>query len=288
MKKYSVLAAATIALFLAWNGISAQAAEDVRYGFLQVEDGVKWVQEDGTFAAGRWLTVADRIFHLNADGYFQSEFTNVDGKVYYLYPRGGMARSWTQIDGDWYYFNLDGSMVANAVIDGCFIGADGKVVPTGVLLPIQKTELRERVDAILTSIIQPGMTDEEKISACYWYMAKSHTYKRDYIRPSGDWTKDYALDIFTTGKGNCYRFAAAFAYLMKELGYETKVITGQVSAARGGTTPHSWTEVYTDGNWYVYDTELQYAAGQHNYYKKTYATYPVKPLIKEQEWAVNF
>ena len=288
MKKYSVLAAATITLLLAWNGMSAQAKEDVKYGFLQVEDGVKWVQEDGTFAVDRWIYIGDKAFHVDAAGYFQYGFIAVAGKIYYMYPQ--MARGWTQIGDDWHYFYPDGSLAKNTVIDGCPIGIDGKAALIGVQFPLKKTELREKVDDILISKINinPEMTDEEKISACYWYMAKSHTYKRDYIRPSGDWTKGYALEIFTNGYGNCYRFAAGFAYLLKELGYETKVITGQVSAARGGTTPHSWTEVYTDGNWYVYDTELQYAAGQHNYYKKTYANYPVKPLIKEQEWAVNF
>ena len=288
MKKYSVLAAAAIVLLFARNGISAHAQEGVNYGFFQAEDGVKWVQEDGTFATDSWIYIGDKILRVGADGYFRYGFINIDGKAYYLDPQ--MARSWTQIGNDWYYFNIDGSMAINTVVDGCAIGADGKAVLTGVQFPPQKTELRKKADEILISKIniKPGMTDEEKISACYWYMAKSHTYRRDYIRPSGDWTKEYALDIFTTGSGNCYRFAAAFAYLMKELGFETKVMTGQVAAQRGGTTPHSWTEVYTDGNWYIFDTELQYAAGQHNYYKKTYANYPVKPLIKENEWAVNF
>ena len=64
-------------------------------------------------------------------------------------------------------------------------------------------------------------------------------------------------------------------------------ITGQVKARRGGTTPHGWTEVKMGDTWYIFDTELQDALGG-NYYKKTYANYPTKPLIKEAEWEVYF
>lgn len=46
---------------------------------------------------------------------------------------GALAKGWCKIDGDWYYFNVnDNIMVANSVIDGFQIGADGKMVKSGL------------------------------------------------------------------------------------------------------------------------------------------------------------
>lgn len=220
------------------------------------------------------------------------------GKTYYLYPDGTFARDWVAMGDDWYFFwPSDGTMAADTVINGFMFGPDGKFIgmePDGepetepVTEPgVKNQQLKDRVDEILSAIIMEDMSEEEKIRTCYLYIINKTTYKRTYDTPSGDWTGDYALQLLTSGEGNCYRYASAFAYLMKGLGYETKVITGQVVARRGGTTPHGWTEVKVGGNWYIYDTELQDALGK-DYYKKTYKNYPSKPLVKETEWEVDF
>lgn len=292
MKKYKMLIAAAMVCFIAWSGISVQAQEETSnlypQGYVQTDNGIMWMQEDGTWAVNCWLYVGDKTYHVDENGYIQSGLTNINGKVYYLYPEGTIARSWTLIDGNWYYFNFDGSRAFNTVVDGLSLGIDGKIISEGNPIPPQKTELRQTVDAILTSIIKPEMTEEEMISACYWYMVNHHTYKRTYETPSGDWTGTFAQEILISGEGNCFRFAAGFAYLVNELGYETKVITGQVGTRKGGLTPHGWTEVNIGGNWYLFDTELQYANGKKNYYWKTYETYPSNPLVKQQEWPVSF
>lgn len=291
MKRYKVLLAAIMACFITCSSISVQAQEETTntysYGFVQTDNGVKWMQEDGTWAANCWLYVGDKTYHVNENGYIQFGFANINGKTYYLYPEGIIAKSWTHINGNWYYFNFDGSMTVNTIVDGIYLGNDGKIV-SKEKTPPQKTELRQTVDAILASIIKPEMTEDEMLSACYWYMVNNHTYKRTYETPSGDWTGAFAQEIFTSGQGNCFRFAAGFAYLVKGLGYETKVITGEVGARRGGMTPHGWTEVKIGDTWYLFDTELQYANRNKNYYWITYETYPSKPLSKQQEWPVSF
>lgn len=200
-----------------------------------------------------------------------------------------VAEVWAEgQEAGWYFFQFDRTLAVNMAVDGFSLESDGKALSdVGEIVP-QRNELREKVDSILLSIITPEMTEEEKIAACYWYMANNFTYKRTYETPQGDWTGEYALEILTTGMGNCYRFASAFAYLLNELGYETKVITGEIGARQGGTTPHSWTEVKIENEWYVFDTELQYANRDKDYYWKTYETYPTKTLVKLQEWPVSF
>lgn len=260
----------------------------VTYGLVQTDKGVMWMQENGAYAVSRWMYGPDRIHYVDEDGYVQLGMTEIDGKNYYLYPEGTYARGWTQIGSDLYFFFFDGSMAVDTVIDGLTLGNDGKAVINVGEIVVPKNVLREQTDSILLSIITPGMTEEEKISACYWYVVNSYSYQRTYETPQGDWTGAFALEIFTTGQGNCYRYASAFAYLLYELGYDIKVITGRVGARNGGTTPHGWTEVKIGDVWYVFDTELQYANRGKDYYWKTYETYPSSSLEKQQEWSVHF
>lgn len=288
MKRYKVLIMAVMAWFIVWSGVSVQAQEELPYGFVQQEHGVMWMQADGTWAVDCWLPVGEKLYHVGENGFIQIGMTRINGKDYYLYPEGTLAKSWTKIGDSWYYFNFDGTLAVNTVVDGVSLGNDGKIISGQDQIPPQKSALRERVDSILSLLIKPEMTEEEKLAACYWYMVNNHTYKRTYETPQGDWTGDYALELLTTGEGNCFRFAAGFAYLIKGLGYEAKVITGEVGARRGGMTPHGWTEVKIGGEWLVFDTELQYANRNKNYYWKTYETYPSKPLAKQQEWSVSF
>lgn len=260
----------------------------VTYGLVQADKGFMWMQENGAYGVSCWMYSPDRIHYVDENGYIQLGMTEIDGKYYYLYPEGTFARGWTKIGNDLYFFTFNGEMVTNTVVDGLTLGSDGKAVIEGNEIVIPKNELREQVDAVLLSIIKPGMTEEEKISACYWYMVNNYSYRRTYETPQGDWTGTFALEILTSGQGNCFRYASAFAYLMNELGYETKVITGVIGARRGGVTPHGWTEVKIGDQWYVFDTELQYANRNKNYYWRTYATYPSTTLQKQQEWPVHF
>ena len=152
---------------------------------------------------------------------------------------------------------------------------------------ISVSEFEQLVAQIIESITTDEMTAEEKRYACYQYIIDTTTYVRTYEQPSGDWTKEYALDVLTLQQGNCFRYAAAFAYLCAELGYEVKVCTGEVSAARGGTTPHGWVVLTIDGTEYLCDPDLEQSLG-YDFYMKTYEAYPVKPLITQEEWEIGF
>ncbi len=229
---------------------------------------------------------------------------NLDGKIYCLTSSGTLViNDWANIGGDFFYFGPDGAMVTNMIVDGFTVGADGRaIIPAAPVEPVVEAPVEQVVAApvmntdsllaqtclnIINSVTNPAMTQDQKLSAVYAYVVKNHKYNRTYETPSGNWTGQYALELFTNGYGNCYRFACGFAYLAKALGYETKVITGNVHAARGGVTPHSWVEIFYNGGWYICDPELQMAKGR-DLYMKTYANYPIKPLNKQLEWPVVF
>ena len=149
------------------------------------------------------------------------------------------------------------------------------------------SEFEQLVIQIIESITTEEMSAEEKRLACYQYIIDTTTYVRTYEQPSGDWTKEYALDVLALQQGNCFRYAAAFAYMCAELGYDAKVCTGEVSASRGGTTPHGWVVLTIDGVEYLCDPDLEQSLG-YDFYMKTYDEYPVKPLITEEEWEIAF
>lgn len=281
MKKTRKMLLAMLMVGLLYLGCSMEVfgAEPAPYGFVQTDKGVMWGNGDGTWLKDSWLEIFGLKYYLSKEGYIQVGLTKIGDKTYYLYPEGKMATGWLQLQDGLYYFLENGTMAVNVTVGNYQIGSDGKAIG----LP----DLQTRVNSIIQAITTSDMTNDQKLLACYQYILNNASYKRTYDTPSGDWTGAYAMELLSTGQGNCYRYAAGFAYLAKELGYETRVITGTIRAARGGVTPHGWVEIKLGDNWYIFDPEMQDAKG-YDLYMKTYENYPVKPLNKETEWSVQF
>ena len=278
---------AAAGLFLG-SQMTVRAQESVPFGFVQMPQGVMWKNADGTWAQDEWVQILGLIYHVDQNGYIQTGMTKVGDATYYLLPEGRLYTGWLTLGEDLYYFREDGTMAADTAIGAWLLGKDGRLIPqAGQPLPTEVSPLQMLVSQILSEIVTPEMTQEQKLRACYDYMMARCSYKRSYEKPSGDWTGTYATDILTTGKGNCYRFASGFAYLAKGLGYESRVATGQIKSKKGGVTPHGWTEIKLGDAWYLFDADMQDSNGR-DYYMKTYEAYPTKPLIKEAEWAVQF
>lgn len=149
------------------------------------------------------------------------------------------------------------------------------------------TELKKLVASVIEACTSENMTQSIQLENCFNYLVGLSSYERDNEVPVGNWTGAYAKDMLLEGKGNCYKYAAAFAYIAKGLGYDAKVCTGTVLSSLGGKTPHSWTEVKVNETWYIFDAEMQDAKGS-GYYKQTYSSYPAKPLEKEAALSVNY
>lgn len=311
MKKVSKLVAAFLAcmIIMTTTASDVYAAPKTPIGFVPVGNGTSWMYTDGSVLKNDWLRMNGLSYHFDANGFMQTGLQKIGKKTYYFGGDGLMvANAFANIGGSIYYFGADGAMVKNTIVQGYQIGPDGKVIiPTApatqnniaasvqnnVTPPVVgsaggRDAIAASVNQIIATVTNASMTQDQKLAACYNYVMASTSYQRSHEVPSGDWTVPYAMQVYTTGTGNCYKYAAAFAYLAKALGYETKVITGEVHAARGGTTPHSWVEIFINGGWYVFDPELQDAKPNYNLYMKTYQTYPIKPLNKAIEWPIYF
>lgn len=254
-------------------------------GFVATEEGIKWQNADGNWAINSWVEANGHRYHTGENGALQTGMMDIEGQTYYFYGTGEAAVGWTTIGNDLYYFNANGAMAKNTSVNGCAVGSDGKLQKT--LDESGNAKQTAAVNNILASIITPGMTEEDKLLACYNHVINASSYKRTYETPTADWTGTFGWEILTTGEGNCFRYASAYASLLKGLGYDARVATGYIGNRKGGLSPHGWTEVRIGDTWYVFDTEMHDAKnGTKNYYFKTYETYPSKPLKKEADWPV--
>lgn len=120
------------------------------------------------------------------------------------------------------------------------------VLMDGYAWPVTTDRARMLYDAmaLLPSIINENMTKEEKLRACFDYIkGLTEGVSRSPHDTSMAWPEVYAADIFEGTGGNCFSFAAAFAYLVRAAGYT------EVYACNSGG--HGWADV--DG--LIYDPE---------------------------------
>lgn len=149
------------------------------------------------------------------------------------------------------------------------------------------TDLKKLIASVLEASTTDSMTQRQQLENAFNYLVNSVSYERKMDVPIGDWTGSYATDMLLNGKGNCYGYAAAFGYIAKGLGFETRVCSGMVQSSLGGKTPHAWNEVKLGDRWYIFDSEMQDAKGE-GYYKQTYDSYPAGPIEKQLTWTIYY
>lgn len=195
---------------------------------------------------------------------------------------GLLTVGWNQIEGTWTFFNSDGTLPGggsvqysdgaylycyNGVPDSSYRGvlySDGKswIVREGIAQEVITAYDRTLYRAFLAvdDATTPDMTMEEKLYASFVYVKTAY---REYNPRSPhylgeDWPILYANDMFVDGGGNCFSYAAAFAFMAKAIGYENVYCCNS-----GG---HGWAEI--DG--LVYDPEWSRSHSYYSYYGLNY------------------
>ncbi len=104
-----------------------------------------------------------------------------------------------------------------------------------------------------------SMSKEQKLKAAFEYLKKNYlegSRRGDYREL--DWPVVYASDLFEGGKGDCFSYGAAFAYMAKVIGYEESYACNS-----GG---HGWAEI--DGK--IYDPEWSMHSSNYSYFGMSY------------------
>ena len=162
---------------------------------------------------------------------------------------GKPAPGFMHLEGYLYNVGEDGYFLKNADVGSLHFGPDGRYT-TG------NTDLDAYVADILADTIHDGMPQEQQLRAVYDHVRDRYLYLKRNLYEVGElgWEIEEALTMFSTGKGNCYNFTAAFWALTRGIGYESVCLSGLVG---GGRDPHSWVEIPIDGTLYIFDPETE-------------------------------
>ncbi len=234
---------------------------------------------DGAMLTGV-QTVGGKTYYFSPKtGTMTTGWVTVDGDKYYYLPKTGeAAKDWTSVNGSYYYFGADGKMCKSTIVGDYYVLSDGKRATSSAV---------KYAVSVVNAVSKPGMTAYQKLNACYYWCMRNINYTRDHTNPAKlnyDWRQSYATTAFSKRVGNCYKYASAFGYCARVLGYNARVAIGQISSNHG-MTAHGWTEIIIGNTTYICDTVQQRYYGG-NFWMRTYSNYP-KRLAKSGSYSIN-
>lgn len=263
----------------------------MRTDFWKIDQKKYYLGENGILQTGGWLTVDGKKYYAGTDGALWTGLQKIDGKTYcfdgngalqigwavngadkyYTDASGVIQTGWQEIAGSEYYFDAAGKMYTGSkTIDGMEYLFD----PETGKLDTEKTPRETRLERLCRQIVESQVKKTDsvntKLSKLFQYVTWKHSYLRSYsFTGASGWHKTYAYNMLTSKRGNCYSYAAAFAYLAKKAtDLPVRVGWGGTPARAGGLTPHGWCEIRINGVWYVFDPDLyRYVYYGSCYYK---------------------
>ena len=228
-------------------------------------NGSTYIFVNGVVRMKGYVKINGKTYYYNSKGVLQKNgivgtyeegyrYADKNGVVNLTYT--GVA---TKGKNTWYFSNgkinysLRAAVTVNGVAYNVLDGKAYKVTST-------KDKTLNRALKIVTKVTKTSMTKAQKLRACWNYLRSSYgeNNPRDPEYYGSDWPEVYANDIFVNGSGNCFSYAAAFAYLAKAVGYS------KCYACNSGG--HGWSEI--DG--LVYDAEWSMHSTKYTYYAMSY------------------
>ena len=193
----------------------------------------------------------------------------VNGKPYY-FSKGLFRSGYQKINGKRYYYNSKGEVVKNTIVgskrEGWYYADKNGVC-------CESEEMRLAAEYMMTYC--KGNTLNERMKTGFLYMAKNFPYHRTYDHPKkAAVLPALAIDLFKNKKGNCFRYAAAFACTARIAGYRSRVVIGDTLGS-----PHGWVEVLVNGKWLICDPDAQLPG----YKVPDYKPY----MMKKHYWTLN-
>lgn len=155
------------------------------------------------------------------------------------------------------FAGTDGALLRGCTMAEYAFDADG-FYTTG------QPELDEKLDGFISACTASDMTREEKLRACYdavrsfQYLGRNPAYSAEVKTIPYDKQLEFADKILTTGKGDCYNFAAVFCLLARRLGYPAKAVLGECAYAwNWNGIAHGWDELTIGGEVRLFDPQIE-------------------------------
>ena len=188
--------------------------------------------------------------------------TGADGTAWQDMKLPELQPGFVNLGGWLYYLQEDGKFLRNGDVDTLHFDSTGRYT-------CGDAELDALVADILAKLIaeNPDMDKLDLLRQCQIYCRDTFKYLRRNSYEFGitGWEIKDAKDIITTGRGNCYGFAAAFWALARGLGYEAYAISG---TCLSDNQPHSWVMIPFDGEDFFFDPEWEWAYHDRKIYDK--------------------
>ena len=216
----------------------------------------------------KWVKTSGKVYYYDKTGKkLKSGIKKISGKSYYFDSKGVQKTGWQKIGSNYYYFSIangsKGYMQKSKKVDGITLDKNGKAKKTADAL--DKLGILVKATKVVEKITNANMTKTQKLRKCFDYTKKTYRYMTwRKFRAVKNWERAYAKDMFYYGKGNCFSYASAFAYLANAVGY-TKIYV----VSSGG---HGWTEI----NGKVYDPDWALVSKVDSYFAMSYSLSGVK------------
>ena len=241
--------------------------------FVKVDGKFYSLKADGSVRKG-WQKFSYGISYFGKDGAIRKGLTVINGRTY-LFSQKGILLTGTQTVGKTTYYLSDrGRLEMKKVSTGngtLYYDGNGKKLSD---VKVQDIETLERAKKIAAEITNSGMSQSQKLKACFdWVIKKPYVMRRKFVNEPG-WPALYANDHFLLGGGNCESDAAAFAYLAKAIGYTDIHVCTDSDGTYG--LAHSWAEI----NGLVYDPLFAEAKDYNKYYGAPYGVYELHPILR--------
>jgi len=182
-------------------------------------------------------------------------FLTIEGNTYYFDNLGYAVSGWQDLYTSRYYFYTENDYNGGPE---CAMARDTKIEEVA-LYPDGTPKSFSTSQEAKATVQALGGT----LEAAYNYSVALKYVRSDLSSNKG--TRALAHIGFSTGGGNCYVMAATFCEMARALGYPCRQMTGFVPLRRGGLGPHSWTEVYMDGVWRVFDPNMTNETGRNGF-----------------------
>ena len=147
----------------------------------------------------------------------------------------------------------NGFLLRNAAVGPLVFGPDGRFSSGDAELDSYVTE---RLAALQEQFPEDAADRFAMLRHCYDYVRDSFVYlgRGHQVEEGVDWSIEDAKIMFSSGKGNCYNYAAVFRALARRLGYPANTVCRSLDAP--GNT-HAWTDIVLRGIPYVFDPQLE-------------------------------
>lgn len=177
-----------------------------------------------------------------------------------------------------------------------------KLLNSAPLNPMKTNDANvdQMVANILSQITNIRMTTYQKVVAIYSYIIQTFTYGGSSDIYFSDVNYNMMLDsiivsqaytLLKTNIGVCDHYASLFLVMTRAIGLGTYLVSGQVAKKSGGTTGHTWTNIKLNGEYYVFDPQVEQnnlinGQIQYKYFCRTDASaanvyaYEISPIME--------